>query len=92
MSEYRIMEKVVCEHCHGEPQYENILGSPPIKVRRPCISCQDRGFHLMATLDADEWLLSRLAKLRWNEAVRDNITREKLMENPRFDGMEIVNE
>ena len=37
-------------------------------------------------VDADEWLLSRLAKLRWNPRFTDNGT-----EWDEFDGMEIVN-
>lgn len=80
MSEYIITKRTECDRC---------LGGRRKGFERGCLACDGEGV-LEYPIDADEWLLSRLAKLRW-DGERDKNTcmrSEMQMENPRFDGDE----
>lgn len=86
MSEYIITKRTECEECHGEPQYVYARANPDVQIPISCYYCNGIG-HVHTLKDADEWLLSRLAKLRWNPRFTDNGT-----EWDEFDGMEMRDE
>lgn len=80
---YIITKRTECEKCYGKGYY--LQGYEDMGT--DCPDCDCKGF-TDTYHDFDEALLSRLAKLRWDETVMENITREKRLENPRFDGDE----
>lgn len=88
---YIITKRTECEKCHGEPQYVYARANPPVQIPSSCYYCDGTG-HVHTLIDADEWLLSRLAHLRWTDmgGILGPATKE--MENPRFDGMEMRDE
>lgn len=87
MSEYIITKRTECDTCHGEQQYIYSKDAPDTKFALACSDCN--GFGQIATaIDADEWLLDRLAKLRWNEKWGEHTGTTKEMSNPRFEGGE----
>lgn len=78
MSEYIITKRTECDMCHGKPMHR--FGAP-----LTCLECMGAGYTEQCVADADEWLLSRLAKLRWDEKWDEYSGTTKEMTNPRFE-------
>lgn len=75
MSEYIITKWTECGWCH-KTAYSLVT----------CRHCNDTGY-AGTVVDADEWLLDRLAKLRWDAPLPgyDEVVETKEMTNPRFE-------
>ena len=85
IDKYIITKWTECDTCHGEQHYIYSKDDPDTKFTVTCPACNGFG-QRVTEMDADEWLLDRLAKLRWNEGWDDSTIRE--MGNPRFEGGE----
>jgi len=82
MSEYQLLHKQPCECGGTNKNFALNFGT--------CTGCNGSGYNLLP-VNADEWLLSRLEKLRWDEACEqwgEYVSATKGMDNPRFEGDE----
>lgn len=81
MSEYIITKRTECETCRGTGI---MFGEDAVDA---CPKCGGASYREIL-MDADKWLLSRLAKLVWDERWGEHTGTTKEMGNPRFEGGE----